>query len=95
MACTIVGSYPTFSMTSISPHAGQPTWPMSAPSIQNAGQMPCPRGILMRASTRPYCAVKVPSVFSRAEVKVPSGSRIAVIASCPEPFRALFRRESV
>lgn len=48
---TVPGSKPTFSMTSISPLAGQPTLPMSSPSIQNAGHMPCPRGTFIRAST--------------------------------------------
>lgn len=57
-----------FSMMSISPLLGQPTLPRSLPSIQKAGQMPWPRGILMRASKRPYAWVKVLAVFSRAEV---------------------------
>jgi hypothetical protein len=39
-----------FSMMSISPQRGQPVVEQSAPSIQKAGQMPCPRGIRMRAS---------------------------------------------
>ena len=62
------GSKPTFSMTSISPEFGQPTWPMSLPSIQKAGHMPWPRGIFILASTRPYVVVNLPAVFSRAEV---------------------------
>ncbi|CAM5226550.1 hypothetical protein SGLAM104S_06281 [Streptomyces glaucescens] len=66
--CTVEGSKPTFSMTSISPELGQPTWPRSVPSIQNAGHMPCPRGIFIRASTCPYWALNFPAVFSRAEV---------------------------
>jgi hypothetical protein len=49
----IDGSRPMFSMMSISPQAGQPTPETSLPSIQNAGHMPWPRGIWMRASTRP------------------------------------------
>lgn len=63
--CTVEGSKPTFSMMSISPESGQLT---GVPSIQNAGHMPCPRGIFIRASTCPYCAVNFPEVFSRAEV---------------------------
>src|SRR5580692_7721952 len=47
------GSLPTFSMMSISPHFGQPAGEMSSPSIQNAGHIPCPSGILMRDSNRP------------------------------------------
>ncbi len=62
------GSKPTFSMMSISPESGQPTWPRSLPSIQNAGHMPWPRGTCMRASTCPYWAVNFPAVLSRAEV---------------------------
>jgi hypothetical protein len=54
-----------FSMTSISPASGHPP---PVPSIQNAGQMPWPRGILMRASKRPYVWVKVAAVSSRADV---------------------------
>ncbi len=65
---TVEGSKPTFSITSISPELGQPTEPMSVPSIQNAGHMPCPRGIFIRASTCPYCALNLPEVFIRAEV---------------------------
>ncbi len=63
--CTVDGSKPTFSMMSISPESGQLT---GVPSIQNAGHMPCPRGIFIRASTCPYCAVNLPEVLSRAEV---------------------------
>ena len=51
--CTRCGSLPTFSMTSISPEPGHGVCGNCPPSIQNAGQMPCPRGIWMRASTRP------------------------------------------
>jgi hypothetical protein len=66
--CTMFGSRPMFSMMSISPLLGHPTEPMSLPSIQNAGQMPCVRGILMRASKRPYAWVNRSWVSSRAEV---------------------------
>jgi hypothetical protein len=66
--CTLPGSKPTFSMMSTSPLAGQLTWPMSLPSIQNAGHMPWPRGIFIRVSTCPYCAVNLPEVLRRAEV---------------------------
>jgi hypothetical protein len=57
-----------FSMMSISPDVGQLVWGKPAPSIQNAGQMPWPRGILMFASMRPYCSSTLPFVVSRAEV---------------------------
>ena len=57
-----------FSMMSISPLVGQPTEPMSSPSIQNAGHRPWPRGILIRDSIRPYCWVNLAEVSSRAEV---------------------------
>jgi hypothetical protein len=57
-----------FSMMSISPQPGQPAVPMSAPSIQNAGQRPCPRGTWMRASTRPWVKSNLPRVTRRAEV---------------------------
>ena len=40
-------------MTSISPHRGYPTRPMSAPSIQNAGHRPRPLGTFIRAAARP------------------------------------------
>lgn len=68
MPWTVEGSKPTFSMMSISPELGQPTCPMSLPSIQKAGHMPCPRGTLSRASTRPYVVVNLPAVLRRAEV---------------------------
>ena len=48
------GSRPTYSIMSISPQPGQPTWPMLLPSAQNAGQSPAPAGTLMRASIRPW-----------------------------------------
>ena len=61
---------PMVTMMSISPLFGQPTLPMLSPSAQNAGQMPCPRGILMLASMCPYCWLNLPLVSSRAEVYV-------------------------
>ena len=64
----IDGSLPMFSMTSISPHDGQFTVLMLSPIIQNAGQIPCPSGIWMRASNRPYCWLNFPSVLMRALV---------------------------
>jgi hypothetical protein len=57
-----------FSMMSISPLVGQPTEPMSLPSIQKAGQIPWPRGMRIRDSNRPYVWVKVADVSSRADV---------------------------
>ncbi len=55
-------------MMSSSPQAGQPTVPMSLPSIQNAGQMPCVCGSFSRASMRPYWKVRLPEVFMRDDV---------------------------
>jgi hypothetical protein len=49
--CTVVGSLPTYSITSISPHAGHPTRSMSWPSSQNAGHTPRPTGGRTDAST--------------------------------------------
>jgi len=55
LPCTVDGSLPMFSKTSISPLAGHGVpVKMFAPSIQNAGHIPWPRGILTRASKRPY-----------------------------------------
>jgi hypothetical protein len=84
------GSLPTTSITSISPHSGQPTASMSVPSIQNAGHTPWPAGTRMRASTRPWRTVTAPFVINRAEVIVPSGSCRAVTASRPLPSSAAF-----
>src|SRR6266404_4916356 len=61
----------TDSMTSISPHSGQPEVLMLDPSSQNAGQIPAPMGSFMRASMRPYWRFSTPSVFRRAEVQAP------------------------
>src|SRR2546430_1604436 len=97
LPCTVPGSRPTFSITSISPLFGQPTEPMLSPSIQNAGHIPCPRGILMLASNRPYACVNRPLVSSRAEgywqlpyqQPYPAGfSRRAVITRWPLPSSA-------
>jgi hypothetical protein len=85
-----------FSMASISPLAGQPALPMSLPSIQKAGHIPWPRGILMRASKRPYAWVKVWAVLSRAEVYLqapyqqlrPAEEVRAVITRWPLPSSA-------
>ena len=41
---------------------------MLAPSIQKAGQMPCPSGIWMRASKRPYFCENFPLLSRRALV---------------------------
>jgi hypothetical protein len=57
-----------FSMMSISPQAGQFTVPMSFPSIQKAGQIPCPRGSFKRASNFPCACSKRRWVVRRAEV---------------------------
>jgi hypothetical protein len=55
-------------MTSSSPHCGHGVAGQLAPSSQNAGQSPCPAGILMRASTRPCMTLNVPRVVIFAEV---------------------------
>src|ERR1035438_4980875 len=47
--CTVDGSFPMFSMMSISPQVGQPTEEILSPSIQKAGHSPCPNGILIRS----------------------------------------------
>ena len=65
---TIDGSFPMFSMTSISPQAGQRAFSVSSPNIQKAAHMPWPTGSLMRASKRPYACENLPAVFSLAEV---------------------------
>src|SRR6266576_5700462 len=59
-----------FSMTSTSPQFGQPAVPMLSPSIQNAGQIPCPNGILIRASNRPKVWVNLFLVSNLPEVKL-------------------------
>jgi len=73
---------------------------MFAPSIQKAGQMPCPRGTRMRASKRPYACANSPLVLSRVDVyrQLPyqhvyaddGGSARAVITRWPWPSRATF-----
>ena len=84
-------------MMSISPHTGHPTSSKFAPSIQNAGQIPCPRGSLMRASNRPFCSsnrslvVILPEVYGCPRY---SSSR-AVIARLPAPSRETFSARSV
>src|SRR5689334_13375666 len=98
--CTVDGSRPMFSIMSISPQVGQPTVSMSLPNIQNAGQTPCPRGILIRASKRPYLRSNFPFVINLAEVywhgpyqqlSVRGGrSLTALITSEPEPSRKAF-----
>jgi len=64
----VPGVWPTHSMTSISPHAGQLTVEMSLPRAQKAGQHPIPAGTRARASSRPYLKEKFVAVFIRAEV---------------------------
>ena len=64
---TVAGSLPMFSIVSISPQAGHDTWPMFAPSIQNADQTPCPAGIFTLAEKRPYCFSNSPWLSKRAE----------------------------
>src|SRR5215472_16754149 len=57
-----------FSITSISPHCGQPTLLTSSPSNQNAGQIPFPSGSFIRASKRPYLCENFPFDLIRPEV---------------------------
>src|SRR4051794_19029452 len=66
--CTWFDQLPLFSMTSISPQAGQFTVVMLVPSIQRAGQYPRPCGSLARHSMRPYFFQNSPCVFIRADV---------------------------
>jgi hypothetical protein len=58
---------PMFSITSISPHAGQLA--TFAPSVQNAGQAPGSAGNFIRADTLPYVKSSLPFVLRRAEAK--------------------------
>jgi hypothetical protein len=102
--CTVRGSLPTCSTTSISPQSSQPTASMFVPSVQNAGHTPRPAGTLIRASIRPYRAATRPLVMSRADVTVPvagpprgasTGSRRATTASRPYPSSATLAGSSV
>ena len=70
---------------SISPQAGQPTWPMSAPSSQNAGQNPGCESSLIRACQDPPTWANRPSVLSRALVQAPSRPGIAAMTRWPRP----------
>ena len=91
-----------FSMMSISPQSGQPTVPMSAPSIQNAGQMPWPAREL-QARLEAAVGLLEPALGlepGRGVVAgVPSApvksSRRAVMTSVPSPARAALRGRSV
>ena len=58
---------PTFSITSISPHAGQVA--TFAPSVQNAGQVPGSAGSFIRADTLPWVTSNLPLVLIRADAK--------------------------
>jgi hypothetical protein len=49
-------------MMSISPQAGQLTWSMLVPSVQNAGHEPFPVGIWARISIRPWVQLALPLV---------------------------------
>jgi hypothetical protein len=66
--CTVFGSRPMFSMMSISPLVGQPTEPMSLPSIQKRRPDALAARDLHPDSNRPYVWVKVADVSSRADV---------------------------
>lgn len=55
-------------MMSISPHPGQPTESMLDPSIQNAGQRPCPDGSFIRAATVPGKCIFPRLTIRQAEV---------------------------
>src|SRR5262245_35088244 len=63
------GFWPRISMMSISPQDGHPTVLIEEPSIQNAGQMPWPWGVWIRASTQVLMPnVRRSCVLRRAEV---------------------------
>ena len=55
-------------MMSISPHPGQGTVAKFEPSSQNAGHMPWPRGMRIRASNRPPACSNSPRVLMRPDV---------------------------
>src|ERR1035438_9549640 len=60
---------PYCSITSISPHWGQPAVSMLVPRNHHAGQMPGAfLGSLIRALHVPFSALKCPWLLSRAEV---------------------------
>ena len=66
---TSSGTRLTYSMMSISPVCGHPTWLMSVPRLQKAGQRPSsPGGTWMRDSMRPYANSALFAERSRAEV---------------------------
>ena len=100
-ACTEVSTSPEspkFSSTSTSPHFGQPTVPMLAPIIHQAGQVPSCGSSLMRASKVPWYWLNFPSVLSRAlrYAAVPCAAvLVARITRFPFPSRKLFSREEV
>ncbi len=101
--CTEVATSPEspkFSRMSTSPHLGQPTWPMLAPIIHQAGQAPSCGASLMRDSKVPRYWLNFPSVFSRALRYVawpvePSTALVARITRLPWPSRKLFSRAEV
>src|SRR5262245_39093988 len=63
------GVWPRISMMSNSPQDGHPTVLIELPSIQNAGQIPCPCGTWIRASTHVLTPNdRRPSVLRRADV---------------------------
>jgi hypothetical protein len=78
-------------MMSISPHCGQLTEPMSLPSSQNAGQIPCPNGTRARISKRPYVCSNLPVLSSRADVYMRpmwASSRTSMISEPSPSMRA-------
>src|SRR5215469_2088947 len=70
----------TFSIMSISPHAGHDVpFMMELPSIQKAGQSPSPYGNCMRASIKPYCVETFGYERRRADVYVlPTGKAVMI-----------------
>src|SRR5215471_15421573 len=79
----------THSMMSCSPHCGQPTLEIFAPSIQNAGHRPSPTGSFIRASMRPNWNCCRPWVFMRPEVQFPLES-LALITRLLLPSWKMF-----
>src|SRR5262247_4137235 len=63
------GFWPRISMMSISPQEGHPTVLIVSPSVQNAGQMPWPWGVWIRASIQVLTPKDLrPCVLRRADV---------------------------
>src|SRR5262249_44392891 len=80
------GLWPRIYIMAISPQEGHHPVLIEDPSTQNAGQMPCPWGTWIRASTQVLTPkVRRPSVFRRADVYAlpPRFSRRASMTNIP------------